>query len=67
MITVRDFMSMFCDNFQNFKIYDNITGKYLIREGNFSRDIPKRYWDYEIDSLDCVDSDGAICINISFE
>ena len=69
MFTVQDFMDMFIDNYQKFRLYDCVSGENIpeTEDGVFSSDIPEKYFEYTIDSLDCVNDDGIICINISVE
>ncbi len=68
MLTVKEFLDMFVDNYQLFRLYDIESYDYLLNtehEGIFAEDISPEYYDYRIESLDCVDKHGALCLNIS--
>ena len=68
MLTVREFLDMFLDNYQRFRLYDIESGDYLMnteQEGIFAKDISTDYYDYKVKSLDCVDKYGIFGINIS--
>lgn len=68
MLTVKEFLDMFLDNYQLFRLYDIESGDYLMnteQEGIFARDIPPEYYDYKIETLDCVDEYGILGLNIS--
>ena len=68
MLTVKEFLDMFLDNYQLFRLYDIESGDYLMnteQEGIFVSYISPDYYDYRIDTLDCVDTYGVLCLNIS--
>lgn len=70
MLTVREFLDMFLDNYQRFRLYDTESGNYLMnteQEGVFAKDISPDYYDYKVESLDCVDKYGILGLNISHE
>lgn len=68
MLTVKEFLDMFLDNYQLFRLYDIESGDYLMdteHEGVFKKDIPVKYYNYRIETLDCVDKYGILGLNIS--
>lgn len=67
MLTVKEFLDMFLDNYQLFRLYDIESGNYFMNtehEGIFARDISPEYYNYKIDTLDCVDKRGILGLNI---
>ena len=68
MLTVKEFLDMFLDNYQLFRLYDIESNDYLMnteQEGVFAKDIFPEYYNYRIETLDCVDEYGILGLNIS--
>lgn len=68
MLAVKEFLDMFLDNYQLFRLYDIESGDYLLnteREGILAKDISPEYYNYRIETLDCVDEYGVLGLNIS--